>query len=66
MKRCHAASALALLAAVAIFTPPPALAQRITGDITGNVTDEQGAAVPGASVTAAKPRPIVCHPKLLT
>ena len=52
MKRCHAASALALLAVVALALPGPALAQRITGDITGNVTDEQGAAVPGAAITA--------------
>lgn len=55
MKRCHAGSALALLAAVALFAPRPAHAQRITGDIVGNVTDEQGAAVPGASVTAECP-----------
>ncbi len=30
----------------------PAVAQRITGDIAGNVTDSSGAVVPGATVTA--------------
>ena len=31
---------------------PPALAQQTTGNITGRVVDDQGAAVPGATVTA--------------
>ena len=53
MKRCPALFALAFLASFALLVPRAAHAQRITGDITGNVTDEQGAAVPGASVTAA-------------
>ena len=42
--------ALALVAA--LVAPPPASAQVLYGSITGTVTDQQGAAVPGATVTA--------------
>jgi hypothetical protein len=35
-----------------LFPPAPLLAQKITGDITGTVTDPSGAAVAGASVRA--------------
>jgi hypothetical protein len=48
-ERASRALATGLLVAA---LPAAALAQRITGDITGNVIDEQGAAVPGASVNA--------------
>lgn len=41
---------VALLACVFAFTAP-AWAQTINGNIVGTVTDEQGAAVPGATVT---------------
>src|SRR5262249_44099204 len=33
----------------------PLLAQQTTGNVTGRVLDEQGAAVPGATVTAKNP-----------
>ena len=45
-----AAVALALVAA--LVAPPPASAQALYGSITGTVTDQQGAAIPGATVTA--------------
>ena len=35
-----------------LFSPIPAFAQQTTGSVIGRVTDEQGAAVPGATVTA--------------
>src|ERR671939_535046 len=41
---------VAVLACVFAFTAP-AWAQTINGNIVGTVTDEQGAAVPGATVT---------------
>src|SRR5512134_566674 len=44
-----AALALAIIAAL---TPLPASAQALYGSITGTVTDQQGAPIPGASVTA--------------
>jgi hypothetical protein len=44
-----AALALAIIAALA---PLPASAQALYGSITGTVTDPQGAAIPGATVTA--------------
>jgi hypothetical protein len=42
-----AVCAIAALAAAA----PAAFAQQTTGNITGRITDEQGAAVPGVTVT---------------
>ena len=45
---------LAVLAAVVFLSggvPAPAFAQLTTGTIAGSVRDEQGAAVPGATVT---------------
>ena len=39
-------------AAMLAMAAPPALAQKITGDITGTVTDATGGAMPGAPVTA--------------
>jgi hypothetical protein len=45
-----AGAALALVAA--LVAPPPASAQALYGSITGTVTDQQGAAIPGATVTA--------------
>src|SRR4051812_11608963 len=41
------AAALLLAAAVAV----PALAQTLTGSITGTIKDEQGAVLPGVTVT---------------
>jgi hypothetical protein len=45
-------AALALAIAAALLAPLPASAQTLYGSITGNVTDQQGAAIPGATVTA--------------
>ncbi|MGH9795373.1 MAG: TonB-dependent receptor domain-containing protein [Candidatus Acidiferrales bacterium] len=42
--------AVLVLASVAVLVLPTA-AQRITGSVTGQVTDQSGAAVPGATVT---------------
>jgi hypothetical protein len=50
MRRSRALLALVCLAA-AIFFWHPAFAQKITGAISGTVTDTTGAAVPGATVT---------------
>lgn len=44
-------SCIALLV-VGFWFVRPVFAQRITGDISGNVTDSSGAVVPGASLTA--------------
>jgi len=43
---------LLILAALAALLAPAAPAQEITGTITGTVTDQTGAVVPGATVTA--------------
>src|SRR5260370_1094536 len=43
------AVALVLLACASAF------AQQTTGNITGRITDQQGAAIPGATVTAKNP-----------
>ena len=43
---------LFLLAMLVLGGALPAFSQKITGDITGTVTDPTGAVVPGAIVTA--------------
>ena len=53
MKRFGATSACPLAVAAVLLIPASVFAQRTTGDITGNVSDEQGAPVPGATITAA-------------
>jgi hypothetical protein len=40
---------------IGVWAVNPLVAQRITGDISGNVTDTTGAVVPGATVTATSP-----------
>ena len=45
----------ALLLAVSALISTSAFAQQTTGNITGRVLDAQGAAVPGATVTARQP-----------
>lgn len=47
---------LAAAALVAALAAPPALAQTLTGSISGTVTDEQGAVLPGVTVTLTGPR----------
>ena len=42
----------------------PALAQQTTGNITGRIVDEQGAAVPGVTVTAKNPQPALLEPNV--
>src|SRR6266403_1732077 len=42
-------------AALVLLACAPAFAQQTTGSVTGRVVDQQGAAVPGASVTAKSP-----------
>jgi hypothetical protein len=49
IRKCLGAAVILLLACV------PAFAQQTTGSVTGRVTDEQGGAVPGATVTAKSP-----------
>src|SRR5215212_9731948 len=51
MMRTRLLPLVALLACVFAFTAA-ARAQTINGNVVGTVTDEQGAAVPGATVTA--------------
>ena len=46
-------AALALCALVLLNSP--AFAQQTTGNISGRITDDQGAAVPGVTVTARNP-----------
>jgi len=50
MKRLLFGSALLLL-----LSSASAFAQQTTGNITGRVVDQQGAAIPGASITAKNP-----------
>src|SRR5687767_2594409 len=40
---------------VALVLPSPAAAQALYGSIVGNVSDDSGAPVPGATVTATNP-----------
>ena len=42
--------------AVVLLCSAPAMAQQTAGNITGRVLDQQGAAVPGATVTARNPQ----------
>ena len=46
----------ALLLILALFAAPSAIAQQTTGTITGRVVDDQGAAIPGVTVTATNTR----------
>jgi len=46
-------AALALAIVATLLAPLPASAQALYGSITGTVTDQQGAPIPGATVTAA-------------
>ena len=46
-------AALALAIVAALFAPLPASAQTLYGSITGTVSDQQGAAIPGATVMAS-------------
>ena len=45
-------AAVAIAIAAALLAPQPAAAQTLYGSIVGTVTDPQGAAIPGATVTA--------------
>jgi hypothetical protein len=45
-------AALAIAIAVALLFPSAAAAQTLYGSITGTVSDTQGAAMPGVTVTA--------------
>jgi hypothetical protein len=45
-------AAVALAIVAALVAPPPASAQVLYGSIVGTVSDPQGAAIPGATVTA--------------
>jgi outer membrane receptor protein involved in Fe transport len=47
--------ATAILATAVLLASAPALAQQTTGSIAGRITDQQGAAVPGSTVTATNP-----------
>ena len=50
---CRSARALLVLLALALLSSaPPALAQEITGTITGTVRDQSGGILPGVTVTA--------------
>ena len=42
----------AMIALCALALGSPAFAQQTTGNITGRIPDDQGAAVPGVTVTA--------------
>src|SRR3990170_5473338 len=45
-------AAMAIAIAAALLVPLPAAGQALYGSITGTVSDPQGAAIPGATVTA--------------
>ena len=51
MRRCVFASFVVVLCGILAV---PALAQQTTGNITGRVTDQQGGALPGVTVTATQ------------
>ena len=51
-------AALALAIVAALIAPLPASAQTLYGSITGTVTDQQGAPIPGATVTATNTAPL--------
>jgi outer membrane receptor protein involved in Fe transport len=55
MRRARLQTVIAAAALLALVAAPPALAQKITGDITGTVTDTTGAVLPGVVVTAVCP-----------
>ncbi len=46
---------VAILAAVLLWLPSPASAQRVTGNIVGTVKDDSGSAMPGVTVTLTGP-----------
>ena len=48
MKQVFRTAAMLLLAAI---VAAPALAQSLTGSVTGSIKDEQGAVLPGVTVT---------------
>src|SRR3954466_4261123 len=47
-------AATALLFVAALVTPTPARAQAVSGGLVGNLTDQSGASMPGATVTITK------------
>ena len=47
---------IAALMVVGLFSATPLIAQQTTGNVTGRVVDDQGAAVPGVTVTAKNPQ----------
>src|SRR5262245_22560816 len=49
IRKLYGAALIVLLACA------PAFAQQTSGNVTGRVTDQQGAAIPGATVTAKSP-----------
>ena len=55
MSHCSPRLCVVLFSAFAVLLPPPALAQTQTGTITGVVTDEQAALLPGVTVTLDSP-----------
>ena len=55
MRRFFSAVCVALATALAA---PAVLAQQTAGNITGRITDDQGAAIPGVTVTGRTPKPV--------
>jgi hypothetical protein len=55
LNRIPLKAALAVAIAIALLAPSPAPAQTLYGSIIGTVADQQGAAIPGATVTASNP-----------
>ena len=56
LKQITTALAVGLLVCLAVFTSTPAQAQAVYGSVLGTVTDPQGAAVAGATVTVIDQR----------